>query len=244
MADARKRVALITGAAGGIGSETARLFLSSDWDVITVDQKPSTISGATDIPTDLAHVQGIRSLCQKVLERFDRLDAIVNVAAEQITKSLVETTADEWDRVMAINVRSIYLLAAELNGPLCAAKGAVVNVSSVHAVATSSGMAAYVASKGAVTALTRAMSLELAPHGVRVNAVLPGAIDTPMLRDGLKRSKSSLQSFAARHPLGRIGAPKEVAEAILFLADNPRSSFITGQTLIVDGGATARLSTE
>ena len=127
-------------------------------------------------------------------------------------------------------------------------RGAVVNVASVHAIATSAGLAAYAASKGAVVALTRAAALELAPEGIRVNAVLPGAIDTQMLRDGLSRGgpdiDAGMAALAERTPLGRIGRPQDVAEAVLFLADASRSSFITGQTLVVDGGATARLSTE
>lgn len=239
----RQCVALVTGAAGGIGSETVRLFLENGWKVIAVDRQLSSIAGAVDIPADLADVQSVRSLCSRVREQHHYLDAIINVAAEQVTKPLAETTSDEWDRVMATNVRAIYLLVAELQQSLKAAAGAIVNVASVHAVATSPGMAAYVASKGAVVSLTRAMALELAPM-IRANAVLPGAVDTPMLIAGMQRSGSSIEALAQRHPLGRVGTPKDIAEAILFLADNRRSSFITGQTLIVDGGATAKLSTE
>jgi NAD(P)-dependent dehydrogenase (short-subunit alcohol dehydrogenase family) len=131
---------------------------------------------------------------------------------------------------------------------LRASRGAIVNVSSVHAIATSAGLAAYVASKGGLAALTRSTALELAPD-VRVNAVLPGAIDTPMLRSGLARWSTDahpdirLQGLADRTPLRRIGEPAEVAEVILFLADT-RSSFITGQTVVVDGGVSAQLSSE
>ena len=128
-------------------------------------------------------------------------------------------------------------------------RGAVVNVASVHAFATSAGAAPYAASKGAIVALTRAAALEWAPD-VRVNAVAPGAVDTGMLRQGVQRwappeaVDAELERLAARIPLGRIGRPEEIAEAILFLADGRRSSFITGQVLVADGGALARLSTE
>jgi NAD(P)-dependent dehydrogenase (short-subunit alcohol dehydrogenase family) len=129
-------------------------------------------------------------------------------------------------------------------------RGAVVNVASVHAIATSVGAAPYAASKAAIVALTRAAALEWAPE-VRVNAVLPGAIDTPMLRQGVQRwaissdaVEPAIVELGARIPLGRIGRPDEVAQAILFLADSDRSSFITGQTLVADGGALTRLSTE
>jgi len=129
--------------------------------------------------------------------------------------------------------------------------GAVVNVASVHAVATSANIAAYATSKGGMVAMTRAAALELAAEGIRVNAVLPGAVDTPMLRDGLGRActdgssvDDAMADLAGRTAMGRVGQPREIAEAILFLADPDRSSFMTGQTMVVDGGATARLSTE
>mgnify|MGYP002352026530 FL=1 len=129
--------------------------------------------------------------------------------------------------------------------------GAVVNVSSVHAVATSANISAYAASKGGLLALTRAMAIEFAMDGVRANAILPGAVDTPMLRSGLSRGHAGdgninerLENLARRTVNGKIGQPEEIAHAIYFLADQEQSSFMTGQAIIVDGGATARLSTE
>ena len=129
--------------------------------------------------------------------------------------------------------------------------GAIVNVSSVHAVATSANISAYAASKGGLLALTRAMAIEFAPDNIRVNAILPGAVDTPMLRAGLDRDHAGggsmldrLENLARKTVNGRIGRPEEIAHTIYFLADNAQSSFMTGQALIVDGGATARLSTE
>jgi NAD(P)-dependent dehydrogenase (short-subunit alcohol dehydrogenase family) len=129
--------------------------------------------------------------------------------------------------------------------------GAIVNVSSVHAVATSKHIAAYAASKGGMLALTRALAIELAPDNIRVNTVLPGAVDTSMLRDGLNRdhagsgtAEERLENLARNTVSGKIGKPEEIAQTILFLADPEKSSFITGQPLVIDGGATARLSTE
>ena len=126
-----------------------------------------------------------------------------------------------------------------------------MNVSSVHAIATSANIAAYAASKGAMLALTRALAIELAPDQIRVNAVLPGAVDTPMLHSGLSRGHlrgdnvlELVQQLGSKHVMGRVGQSQEISEAIYFLADNNRSSFITGQALVVDGGATCRLSTE
>lgn len=134
---------------------------------------------------------------------------------------------------------------------LIIAKGSIVNISSVHAFATSKNISSYAATKGAILAFTRAISLELAKYKIRVNALLPGAVDTRMLREGLKRNikkgknlDNTLKEFEKKHPLGRIGKPEEIAKAIYFLADSNEASFITGQSLIVDGGAMAQLSTE
>jgi len=155
---------------------------------------------------------------------------------------------------MAANLRSVFL-GVKLAYPLLKARGgaAVVNISSVHAIQTSTNIAAYAASKGGLLALTRAMAIEFALDNIRVNAILPGAVDTPMLRAGLNRGHVSvsggdvqdrLDNLARKTVNGRIGTPEEIAHAIYFLADNEQSSFMTGQALVVDGGATARLSTE
>jgi len=179
------------------------------------------------------------------------LDALINNAALQVAKPLVETSVEEWDAVMAANLRSVFL-GVKLAYPLLKMKGgAVVNVSSVHAIQTSANIAAYAASKGGLLALTRAMAIEFAPDDIRVNAILPGAVDTPMLRAGLGRGhagsgdvQTRLDNLARRTVNGRVGTPNEIAHAIFFLADREQSSFMTGQALVVDGGATARLSTE
>ena len=134
---------------------------------------------------------------------------------------------------------------------VAAGESAIVNVSSVHAIQTSTNISAYAASKGGILALTRAMAIEFAPNNIRVNAVLPGAVDTPMLRSGLDRGQHSgssmtdrLDNLARKTVNGRIGQPFEIAQAVYFLAGGETSSFMTGQALVVDGGATARLSTE
>ncbi len=150
-----------------------------------------------------------------------------------------------------VNVRAIFKLTQLLFPLLKNAHGSVVNVSSVHAIATSAGVAAYAASKGALLPLTRAQALEFSKYKVRVNVVLPGAVNTQMLRSGLERghlnggtTKSRMRILASKHALGRVGEPRDIAHAIYFLSDPEHSSFITGQTLVADGGAIARLSTE
>ncbi len=250
-----KKVVLITGAAGGIGRATVQYFATHGWQVIGVDRHSFGEAYPQDglfIQADIANPADFETIFAKTEKFTSELHAIVNNAAVQIAKPLVETTTEEWDEVMASNLRSIFL-ACKLAFPLLksSGNGAIVNVSSVHAVATSANIGAYAASKGGVMALTRAMAIEFAPQNIRVNAILPGAVDTPMLRAGLQRGHVSggtivdrLENLARKTVNGRVGQPEEIASAIYFLADNTQSSFMTGQALVVDGGATCRLSTE
>lgn len=247
------KVVLITGVSGGIGQATAQVFAEAGWQIIGVDRHTSA-----DLPPNSHFIQADISDPEAQTTIFDqiqageaRLDALINNAAVQVCKPLMETTAAEWDLVMSNNLRSVFLGVQHAYPMLCRQKGAIVNVSSVHAVATSRNIAAYAASKGALLALTRAMALEFGEDGVRVNAVLPGAVDTGMLRSGLGRGHVEgnsltelVRGLGRKHVMGRVGQPEEIGRAILFLADGQQSSFITGQALIVDGGATARLSTE
>ncbi|HSR21566.1 MAG TPA: SDR family oxidoreductase [Anaerolineales bacterium] len=251
---ARTRTVLITGAAGGIGRATVKHFDQRSWRVIGVDR---TEFGADFPPrglfiqSDISRPADMQAIFEKVRSQAASLDALVNNAAMQVAKPLIETTPEEWDAVMASNLRSVFL-GAKLAHPLLAINGgAMVNVSSVHAIQTSANIAAYAASKGGLLALTRAMAIEFAPNNIRVNAILPGAVDTPMLRAGLSRGhargsnvQERLENLARRTVNGRVGRPEEIASAIYFLADNEQSAFMTGQAMVVDGGATARLSTE
>ena len=245
---------LITGAAGGIGRATVAHFDKKGWRVLGVDRAPfgdGFPKNGLFIQSDISHADEIAALFEKARSFTDSLDALVNNAALQVAKPLVETSVEEWDAVMAANLRSVFL-GVKLAHPLLKAHGgAIVNVSSVHAIQTSANIAAYAASKGGLLALTRAMAIEFAPDNIRVNAILPGAVDTPMLRAGLKRNHAGqgdvqerLDNLARKTVSGRVGRPEEIAHAIYFLADDEQSSFMTGQALVVDGGATARLSTE
>jgi glucose 1-dehydrogenase len=247
------RVVLITGVVGGIGRATAAVFAEAGWYVVGVDRGAAAAPDgvARYIQADISEIEASQAIFDEVTRGPGRLDALVNNAAIQIAKPLVETTPEEWDAVMASNLRSVYLAIRHAYPLLSANGGAIVNVSSVHAVATSANIAAYAASKGALLAMTRSLAIEMARDGIRVNAVLPGAVDTPMLRAGLSRGHLSgtsleeqLELLAERTVLGRIGQPQEIGRAILFLADDFLSSFVTGHALVVDGGATTRLSTE
>jgi len=251
----RKKVVLVTGAAGGIGRAVVALFSNHGWLVIGVDRQDFDSGFPTDglfIKADISNPGHMSQIFKKAASFNPKLDAIVNNAAVQIFKPIMETTTEEWDLTMASNLRSVFL-GTKLVYPLLksAGGGAIVNVSSVHAVATSANISAYAASKGGLLALTRAMAIEFAPDNIRVNAVLPGAVDTPMLRSSMSRGqfgdtslKQRLDNLAGKTVNGRIGTPEEIAHAIYFLADVTQSSFMTGQALVVDGGATARLSTE
>lgn len=248
-----KRVVLITGVAGGIGSATAQVFAEAGWHVIGVDRRQvDDVLGVVHfIHADISDPGSPERIFSEINANEGRLDALVNNAAVQICKPLVETTPEEWDLTMASNIRSVFLSIRQAYPLLKQSGGAIVNVSSVHAVATSVGIAAYAASKGALLALTRATALELAQDNIRVNAVLPGAVDTPMLHAGLSRGHVQgtdldelVRGLGKKHVMGRVGQSEEIGRAILFLADDRQSSFITGQAIVVDGGATARLSTE
>ena len=248
------RTILITGAAGGIGRATVSLFAEKGWRVIGVDRSEfgsDFPKNGLFIQSDISHPEDMEVIFGKAHQFTESLDALVNNAAVQVAKQITETTVEEWDAVMASNLRSVFL-GVKLAHPLLKAQGgAVVNVSSVHAIQTSANIAAYAASKGGLLALTRAMAIEFAPDNIRVNAILPGAVDTPMLRAGLGRGHAGhgdvqerLDNLARKTVSGKVGTPEEIARAIYFLADNEQSSFMTGQALVVDGGATARLSTE
>jgi NAD(P)-dependent dehydrogenase (short-subunit alcohol dehydrogenase family) len=251
----KKRYVVITGASRGIGRAAWELFAKNDWFVIGIGRSPLQ----ADIPQQGHFIQADVSFekdWQKIKEETaritDQLDAVINNAAIQVTKPIIDTTVEEWDQVINANLRSVFLSVKLLHSLLKAGNGgAIVNVSSVHAVATSKEIAAYAASKGGMLALTRALAIELAPDKIRVNTVLPGAVDTEMLRSGLNRDHAGsgttderMEILASKTVIGKIGRPEEIARAIYFLADQDESSFTTGSSLIVDGGATTRLSTE
>ena len=255
MNSTKSKAVMITGAAGGIGRATVRLFADYGWRVVGVDRAPFGEDFSKDgffIQADISNPQELEAIFSQARSFTPSLNALVNNAAVQIAKPLLETSVEEWDTVMVSNLRAVFL-AVKLAHPLLvsAEGGAIVNVSSVHAVATSANIACYAASKGGLLALTREMAIEFAPDRIRVNAILPGAVDTPMLRAGLSRGHvgsgslpERLENLANKTVIGRVGMPEEIAHAIYFLADEVQSSFMTGQALIVDGGATARLSTE
>jgi len=236
------RTAVVTGAGAGIGAATARRLTHDGWDVVPVDRAWPGGAPSRALTVDLADVAAV----ERALGGVERVDALVCAAGTMIAAPLEATTAAAWDALHAVNARAPFVCLRAVLPQLRASRGVVVNVASVHAVATSAPVAAYAASKGALTAFTRAAAVELAPDGVRVNAVLPGAVDTAMLRAGLERGddpEGARGRLVERTPLGRVGRPEEIAHAIAFLLGE-RAAFVTGEALAVDGGALARLGTE
>jgi NAD(P)-dependent dehydrogenase (short-subunit alcohol dehydrogenase family) len=245
------KTVLVTGSSGGIGAATVHAFAEAGWYTVGIDRRPPPPGPVPheSATVDLADAAHLVAYLRELRDRVE-LHAVVNNGAIQVNRALVDTTDEEWAEVLDINVRSAFQAIRETAPALRETRGAVVNVSSVHALATSLNVAAYAASKGALLALTRAAALELARDGIRVNAVVPGAVDTAMFRDGLERrphpegAAGNFDEVLRRTPLGFVADPKLVAEVIVFLSDPLRSGYVTGQTIVADGGVLAHLSTE
>ncbi len=193
---------------------------------------------------DVADPGQIASFMAGVADRHGRLSVLVNSAGIQRYGTAETTPVSVWDEVLDVNVRSMFLAAGQAV-PLMrrAGGGAIVNVASAQATATQRNVVAYTASKGAIVAMTRAMAVDHAPDGIRVNSVSPGSVDTPMLRAAARDVSAEdpdavIAQWGSLHPLGRVGAPAEIADVILFLA-SPLSSFVTGADLRADGGVLA-----
>lgn len=245
--------AIVTGAAGGIGRATAAALASEGAAVALADRNGDTVRqlaadltgrGATaiGIAADLATEDGCRHVVDSVIDAFGTVEVLFNNVGIIRRADVVATTVEEWDRVFATNVRSIFLMC-KLVIPLMAAHGggSVINTGSGWGLKGGANAVSYCASKGAVVNLTRALAIDHGPQGVRVNSVNPGDIDTPMLREEARQLGEDELAFlaeAADRPLGRIGRPQDIAEAVVWLASN-ESSFVTGTALVVDGGGIA-----
>jgi len=238
------RSALITGALGGIGLVTCEAFRDAGYNVVATDRRAGEFDGGHFVQFDIRDLHQRPDTAPDFLERVrslieGKLHVLVNNAAIQIVKPVDQLDVSDWDVTMETNLIAPFLLIKHMLPELRAARGAVLNVASIHAVATKPGFVAYATSKGALVALSRALAVEVGPE-VRVNAVIPAATDTPMLRAGFEGEPEKLDELGAMHPMGRIARPEEVAQVEVFLASS-QASFITGSAIHVDGGIGVRL---
>lgn len=252
------KVAVVTGGSLGIGRATALRLAQGGAAVVVNGRRPEHVAEtvaairalggqAEGVPADAGRAEGAARMIDTALDTFGGLDILVCSAGIQRYGTVVDTPEETWDEVMTVNLKSMYL-ASRLAIPAMRQRGggAIVLVSSVQGLATQKTVAAYSTSKAAINGLARAMAVDHAAEGIRVNAVCPASVETPMLREaadlhkGANTAAATLASWGGMHPLGRVGQPEEIAELIAFLV-SPRASFITGAEYKIDGGMMAEL---
>ena len=249
------RVAVVTGAGMGMGEATAIAFAREGAAIAVVDINPEAGKATVDeiqagggqatfIEADVAIAADTQRIATETVDAFGGIDILVNNAGIQHYGSVIETTEEEWDRVLGVNLKSIFLCSKYCIPEIQKrGGGAVVNVASVQGLASQDRVAPYSATKGGAISLTRNMAIDFASDNIRVNCVCPGAIDTPLLRDAVALApdpEQMVQQWANSHLFKRLGRPEEVAQVILFLASK-RASLVTGAAYVVDGGLTVQL---
>ena len=245
------KVALVTGAASGMGLATARAFAEAGAAVTLADISEDAVRAATEelvkagykvlaIRCDVTDEAQVKSMVDQTVSTFGRLDAAFNNAGIQVPPSdAADEPAENFDRVIAVNLRGIWAcMKHELRHMREQKSGAIVNCSSIGGLIGLPGRASYHASKHGVIGLTRSAAVEYAPRGIRINAICPGTIDTPMVSDMLKTQAGAMKEIMREQSIGRLGRADEIADAVLWLC-GPGSTFVIGQALAVDGGFTA-----
>jgi NAD(P)-dependent dehydrogenase (short-subunit alcohol dehydrogenase family) len=247
-----RRVALVTGASTGIGRATALAFAQegvnvvvSDVDVERGEKVAADVANvgveSLFVHADVSQADDVRHLVARTVGHFGCLDyAVNNAGIEGLQAATHECPIDNWYRTIAINLTGVFLcMQAEIPPMLDLGRGAIVNVSSIAGLVGFAGIPAYTASKHGVVGLTKSAALEYATQGIRVNAVCPGVIDTEMVDRFTHHEQEAIEQMVQLEPVGRMGTPEEVADAIVWLCSE-RASFVTGQAIAVDGGAVAR----
>ena len=252
MSSFKGKVALVTGGTSGIGRETAVAFAREGAKIVvsgrreregqeTVDIIKKAGGEAIFVKTDVAKEQDVKAMVEKAVATYGHLDyAFNNAGIEQLPTPLVEQEEETFDQIIDINVKGVWLsMKYEIPQMLKNGGGAIVNTASVAGLIGFPGIPIYIASKHAVLGLTKSVALEYAKSGIRVNAVSPAAIETDMVDRFVGKMGDARQQLAAMHPVGRMGKPEEIADAVIYLCSD-KASFITGQSLAVDGGFTVQ----
>jgi NAD(P)-dependent dehydrogenase (short-subunit alcohol dehydrogenase family) len=240
---------VVTGAAKGIGAGIVEAFARAGWSVVAVDRDRAPLEqlasrvggGVVTLAGDVAERSTNEAAVKLAVERFGGLDAAVGNAGVALPKLIDDTTPDEFDRLFTINVKALMYLAQVAHGELATRRGSLTIIASKTGLVAQRDSPIYCATKGAAVQLARALALDWAPEGIRVNAVCPGIVDTPMLTeviDAAPDPAASRREHERAQPLGRLATPAEIASVVLFLA-TPAAGFITGVALPVDGGFTA-----
>lgn len=250
----KDKVALITGGSLGLGKATAILFAEEGAKVVITGRTEKTLKETVDeakkkgfeidyLVSDVSKEEDCKEAVDFVIGKYGKLDILFNNAGVLYVGTTHETDTEIWDKTFAINARGTYLMSKyAIPHMLEKGYGCIVNNSSVLGLKAVPGVAAYNATKGAVTQLTRSTALEYADKGIRVNAICPGTIDTPMvdgLLDSMPDRSDATELFKSFHPMGRFGTPEEIAHSVLFLCDD-NVGFMTGTMLSVDGGWIAK----
>jgi len=246
------QVALVTGAGSGLGLATARAFAEAGAAVALADVDENTVHAAARelasagrramaVRCNVAEEAEVAALVERTVSTFGRLDAAFNNAGVHVpVAETADASGEDFDRLMAVNLRGVWsCMKHELRQMRAQGSGAIVNCSSQNRLTGIPGLGAYTASKHAVTGLTRSAALEYAARGIRINAVCPGAIHTPMVANALTNEPDTMKAVIKEIPTGRLGRPEEVAAAVLWLCSSG-AGFATGHALVVDGGFTAR----
>ena len=236
MTDLQGKVALVTGGGSGIGAATVDLLRARGATVIAADVRPGEGIEALDVTDEAA----VDALVSSIVERHGRLDVAANVAgAPGVYAHVADASTEDWRATMAVNIDgAFFCLRAELRAMRAGGRGSIVNVASSAGRMGVPGLSAYSASKHAVLGLTKSAALEVARDGIRVNAVCPGSIRTPMLRGFVGGDEALLEKMGRRAPMGRLGEPVEIAEAVVWLLSDA-AGFVTGNALSPDGGVAA-----
>ncbi len=247
--DLNNKVCIVTGAASGIGEAIVRLYLQAGASVVAVDVDPKLpgLFAETDrlkyLVGDVAKEETAAAFTTLALDAFGRIDVMVNNAGVACIKAIADHTPEEWDRVMNINVKALYWSARAVVPVMKGQGGGLfLNTGSISSVTGLAEQGAYGPAKGAVIQITRQMAVDYAKDGIRVNAVCPGSVDTPLLRKAAIDSgdpERFIRGIQSAHPLDRLASPDEIAEFFVFLASD-RARFFTGAILMIDGGYTAR----